>query len=95
LPFCPELVLPVLRRFEDIELPVDRPYGFRASFNPTYPVSPDHEHGWVSPYQFGINEAPIVLMIENFRSELLWRLMRRCPYIIDGLRRADFKGGWL
>jgi hypothetical protein len=95
LPFCPEIVLPVLRRFEDIELRVDHPYGFRASFNPTYLDAPGRKHGWVSPYHFGINQGPIVLMIENYRSELLWRLMRGCPYVVAGLRRAGFTGGWL
>jgi hypothetical protein len=34
-------------------------------------------------------------MIENYRSGFLSHLMRRCPYIIDGLRRAGFAGGWL
>jgi len=34
-------------------------------------------------------------MIENYRSGLLWRLMRGCSYIQQGLRRAGFTGGWL
>jgi hypothetical protein len=34
-------------------------------------------------------------MIENYRSGLIWRLMRSCPYIAVGLRRAGFRGGWL
>jgi len=34
-------------------------------------------------------------MIENYRSELVWREMRESPYIIRGLRRAGFTGGWL
>jgi hypothetical protein len=34
-------------------------------------------------------------MIENYRSGLLWRLMRNCPYLVNGLRRAGFTGGWL
>ena len=34
-------------------------------------------------------------MIENYRSGLIWRLMRSCPYIVTGLRRAGFTGGWL
>ena len=34
-------------------------------------------------------------MIENYRSGLLWRLMRQCPYLVSGLRRAGFSGGWL
>jgi len=35
------------------------------------------------------------LMIENFRSGLLWRLTRSSPTIQTGLRRAGFRGGWL
>jgi hypothetical protein len=34
-------------------------------------------------------------MIENYKSELLWRLTRQSPYIVSGLRRAGFRGGWL
>lgn len=32
---------------------------------------------------------------KNHRFELLWRLMRSCPYVVAGLRRAGFIGGWL
>ena len=35
------------------------------------------------------------MMIENFRTGFVWGLMRRCPYVIEGLRRANFRGGWL
>jgi hypothetical protein len=49
----------------------------------------------VSPFHFGINQGPIVLMIDNYRSGLLWQLMRGCPYVVAGLRRAGFTGGWL
>jgi hypothetical protein len=34
-------------------------------------------------------------MIENYRSGFPWQLMQRCPYIVTGLRRAGFTGGWL
>jgi hypothetical protein len=34
-------------------------------------------------------------MIENYGSGFLWRLMRCGPYIIDGVHRAGFSGGWL
>ena len=95
LPFAPEIVLPALKWFHDIDLRVDRPYGFKASFNPTYPDESGSEHGWVSPFHFGLNQGPIVLMIENYRSGLLWRLMRQCPYLVAGLRRAGFRNGWL
>jgi hypothetical protein len=36
-----------------------------------------------------------VLMIENYRTGLLWNIMRRCPAVVTGLKRAGFKGGWL
>ena len=71
-------------------------YGFKAAFNPTHPGEPGNPYGWwVSPWHFGLNQGPIVLMIENYESDLLWRLMRKCPYIVTGLRRAGFSGGWL
>ena len=96
LPFAPEIVLPTLRYFIDnIHLEQDENYGFKASFNPTYPSKSGSTHGWVSPWNYGLNQGPIILMIENYRSEFLWKLMRRSPYIIEGLRRAGFKGGWL
>ena len=44
---------------------------------------------------FRIDQGPIVLMIENYRSGLLWSVMRRCPYVVTGLRRAGFTNGWL
>lgn len=34
-------------------------------------------------------------MIENYRIEFFWELMRKCRYLGDGLRRAGFTGGWL
>ena len=86
---------PTLQWFHDIDLKIDRPYGFKASFNPTYPDESGSEHGWVSPFHFGLNQGPIVLMIENYRTGLLWRLMRQCPYLVNGLRRAGFTKGWL
>jgi len=49
----------------------------------------------VTPYHFGIDQGPVVLMIENYRTGLLWEIMRRSPPIVTGLRRAGFKGGWL
>ena len=49
----------------------------------------------MSPWIFGLNQGPIILMIENFQSELIWKLIRKCPYIVEGLRRAGFRDGWL
>jgi hypothetical protein len=96
LPFAPEIVLPVLAYcIHEIKLTESNRYGFKASFNPTYPAASGNPHGWVSPWHFGLNEGPTILMIENYRTGLLWRLMRRCPYIVGGLLRAGFAGGWV
>ncbi len=94
LPFAPEIVLPTIRHFETLDIGMHDPYGFKATFNRTFPVD-GSEWGWVSPWHYGIDQGPIILMIENHRSELLWKLMKKCPYIVTGLRRAGFTGGWL
>lgn len=91
LPFAPEIVLPTIQHL--IGLSGCR-YGLAASFNPTYPAKAGAP-GWVSPWNYGLNQGPLVLMVENYRSGLLWSLMRRCPYLVAGLRRAGFSGGWL
>jgi hypothetical protein len=95
LPFAPEIVLPALQHFETLKLRENNPYGFKATFNSTYPEKADPSRPWVSPFHFGLNQGPIVLMIENFKTGLIWRLMRQCPYLIAGLLRAGFCGGWL
>ena len=93
LPFAPEIVLPSLRYFDEAFPEMTSKYGFKCSFNPTFPAASGKE--WISKGYYGLDQGPIVLMIENYRSGFLWQLMRRCPYIIDGLRRAGFAGGWL
>jgi hypothetical protein len=96
LPFAPEIVLPTIDYFIDqVKLKNRNPYGFKATFNATHPDRSNNPFGWVSPWQYGLHQGPITLMVENYRSGLLWRLMRNCPYIVSGLRRAGFTGGWL
>lgn len=95
LPFAPEIVLPTIWHFQDVYPEVTGKYCFRCSFNLTFFDETDAGVGWTSPHHFGINLGPVVLMCENYRSGLLWRLMRECPYILAGLRRAGFTRGWL
>ncbi len=95
LPFAPEIVLSTLDYFEELKLRANSPYGFKATFNTTFTGHSDPSQAWVSPFHYGLNQGPIVLMIENYRSDLLWHLMWRCPYLVAGLRRAGFQGGWL
>ena len=97
LPFAPEIVLPAIDYLvHQVDLKMGNPYGFKATFNPTYPDKSGNPYGWVSPWHYGINQGPINPMIENYRTGLLWRLMRGFrPYVVTGLRRAGFTGGWL
>lgn len=93
LPFAPEIVIPTLLNFRQLQIEIANPYGFKASLNPTF--GGGGSMGWISKYHFGINEGPTVLMIENFRSALVWMLMRGCAPMVKGLRMAGFTGGWL
>jgi hypothetical protein len=94
LPFAPEIVLPTIEYMVRLGTgPTCCPYGLVSSFNPMIPGPTPL--GWVSPWNYGLNQGPLLLMIENHRSGLIWNLMRRCSYLVRGLRRAEFSGGWL
>ncbi|HEY4272877.1 MAG TPA: glucoamylase family protein [Candidatus Udaeobacter sp.] len=95
LPFAPEIVIPTVKHFAEMNLGMTGRYGFKPSFNETFVVESSPTGWWVTPYHFGIDQGPIVLMLENYRTGLLWNVMRRCPPVVTGLRRAGFKGGWL
>jgi hypothetical protein len=95
LPFAPEIVLPTIAHVWRLRLGGAHSYGFKTTFNPTFPDPGGSPMGWVSPRHCGVNQGPIVVMIENYRSGLVWQLLRGCRYIVAGLRAAGFDGGWL
>ncbi|MGH8123575.1 MAG: glucoamylase family protein, partial [Rudaea sp.] len=102
--FVPEIVIPAIeemkKRYGDN---VYTRYGFVDAFNPSFTytdrpirtgkVVPDV--GWFDTVYIGIDQGPIVLMLENYRSDFVWKVMRRNPYIREGLKHAGFTGGWL
>ena len=101
--FTPELSIPAIREMSTrYGANLYAQYGFLDAFNPTLRTSEQLKHGRVDPAQgwfdvdyLGIDEGPIVAMIENYRSELVWKTMRKNPHVIAGLKRAGFSGGWL
>jgi hypothetical protein len=102
MPFDRPLVLASLRGLiRDFGLKNRDEYGFEASFNRTFPTDTrgggkaGRPRGWISPWIFGLNQGPLFLMIENARTESLWNRMRDCLWLVGGLRRAGFRGGWL
>jgi hypothetical protein len=94
LPFAPEIVLPALDHFFERYPEMVTEHGLACSFNPTFPDE-SARSGWVSGGHYSLDQGPVVMMIENFRSGMIWRLMRACPYVRTGLERAGFRGGWL
>jgi hypothetical protein len=77
-------------------------YGFLDAFNPTFDLARAVQHGrvvegkgWFDTDYLGIDQGPILAMIENYRSGMVWDLMRKNPHIVRGLERAGFTGGWL
>ena len=96
LPFAPDIVLGTIRHaIKRLKERKSLDDGFDASFNPFFRIGSYEESGWVSPWKFGLNEGPMVIMIENFQTQLIWNIIKKCKYITDGLRRAGFTGGWL
>jgi hypothetical protein len=95
LPFAPEIVIPTVKHFAEMNLGATGKYGFKPSFNQSFAVETSETGWWVTPYHFGIDQGPVAMMIENYRTGLLWEIMRRSRPIVTGLRRAGFKGGWL
>src|SRR5262245_51549699 len=103
MPFAPELVIPATlemhRRFGKY---IYSKYGFLDAFNRTFTFDVPLRHGqrvpefgWVAGDYLGIDQGAILAMIENYRSALVWRVMRKNPYLRRGLEEAGFSGGWL
>lgn len=69
-------------------------YGFKDAFNLTY-TDEKHPEGWFDVDYLGIDQGPILLQIQNHENGLLWNVMKKNLYIVAGLKKAGFKGGWL
>ena len=103
IPFAPEITIPALVAMrEKYGDNLFTQYGFLDSFNPTFRLNMKPQHGkvvpgvgWFDSDYLGIDQGPIIAMIENYRSDLVWKTMKRNPYIVAGLKKAGFTGGWL
>jgi hypothetical protein len=93
LPFAPEIVLSATNAMQR-RYPEMRPdHRYASSFNPG--LIDAAGQCWVSAGHYGLDQGIVTMMIENHRTELIWRLMRKCSHVVAGLRRAGFTGGWL
>jgi hypothetical protein len=102
--FAPEICIPAvraLRHFQGGRL-YGR-YGFFDAFNPSFrdtrvslrSGSVDAHLGWVDSDYLSDNQGPILGMIANYKTGILWNAIRRVPTVIRGLKRAGFTGAWL
>lgn len=83
-PYTPEKSMKVLKHFYyDLGNKIWGQYGFTDAFNET--------KGWYASSYLAIDEGPIVCMIENYRSGLLWKLFMSCPEIKKGLEKLGFE----
>ena len=104
IPFAPEITIAALRaqrmRYGD---DLFTRYGFMDAFNPTLRDTTLVTRrgrivagkGWFDDNQLGIDQGPIITMIANHRNGFVWERMKSNPYIVRGLCRAGFSGGWL
>ena len=87
-PYTPEHSLKAMRHFyEDHGDKIWTEYGFADSFNET--------ENWFGTSHLAIDQGPIIVMIENYRSGLLWKLFMKNSEIQNGLRKLGFDSPYL
>ena len=83
-PYTPDYSMKALRHFYyDLGDKIWGDYGFTDAFS--------ESHNWYAKSYLAIDQGPIVVMIENYRSSLLWNLFMSCPEIQRGLKKLDFR----
>ena len=83
LPYTPEYSLQAMRHwYSDMKDKVWGSYGFYDAFSET--------DNWYPKRYLAIDQGPVVVMIENYRSGLLWNLFMSCPEVQNGLRKLGF-----
>ena len=69
--------------YNDLKDTIWGPYGFYDAFSET--------DNWHPPHYLAIDQGPAVVMMENYRSGLLWKLFMSCPEIQQGLKKLGFQ----
>ncbi len=88
MPFTPEHSLRALRHFRTaMDGRLWGEDGLRDAYAPAT--------GWIAPSYLAIDQGPIVVMIENYRSGLPWRLFMSCPEVRHGLAKLGFRSPYL
>ena len=87
-PYTPDFSMKALRHFyNDLGDKIWGEYGFTDAFNET--------KNWYAKSYLAIDEGPIVVMIENYRSGLFWKLFMNIADIQTGLKKLGFSSPYL
>ena len=87
-PFVPDEAMPVLRHLhDDLGDRIWGEAGFVDAFCPT--------RDWVAESRLAIDQGPIVIGLENYRSGLIWRLVSHRPEVQRGLQALGFTAPYL
>lgn len=87
-PYTPDKSMKALKHFyNDLGDKIWSTYGFIDAFS--------ESKDWYAKSYLAIDEGPIVAMIENYRTGLLWKLFMSCPEVQNGLKRLDFQSPWI
>jgi hypothetical protein len=88
MPYTPEQSMMALRNwYNNKKDSIYGPFGFYDAFS-------DH-YNWYPKKYLAIDQGPAVVMMENYRSGLLWNLFMTCPEIKTGLKKLGFESPWL
>ncbi|MDJ1157072.1 glucoamylase family protein [Chelatococcus sp. SYSU_G07232] len=88
LPYTPGFSVHALRHFfHDLGDRIWGDYGFTSAFS--------EGKNWYSRVYFALDQGPVIAMIENYRTGLLWRLFMSCPEVLEGLARLGFESPYL
>ena len=83
-PYTPKESMAALRYFyEEKGDKLWGEYGFKDAMN--------ESKNWVAESYLAIDQGPIVVMIENYRSGLFWKLFMSIPEIQQGLKKLGFE----
>jgi hypothetical protein len=87
-PYTPEYSMQALRHFyENLGDRIWSEYGFVDAFN--------ESENWYADSHLAIDQGPIVVMIENYRSGLLWKLFMKNKEIQQGLKKLGFQSPYI
>ncbi len=84
IPYTPEYSMEAMRHwYNEMKDTLYGPYGFYDAFSETAQ--------WFPKKYLAIDQGPTVVMIENFRSGLLWNLFMSCPEVKESLKKLGFQ----